>query len=538
MCKYSRPITLLMKKLLKYKTFIACSNHERYEEANYFNDILDGSTARDNLEEMKLRFQFLVQTKKIPENCVMSNHLIMDFYDSAKLFDKANGSFYALVISFLTLPPTFRGKIGAGTFVVGSHTISGDSNAERTLLTRLYRAELKLLRHGFQTCIRDNDGVMVPYFVQVRINNHVMDTIGLQSLCRVQVNNAKHGCVLCGGIVGTYRHCLNKTCYMGHRALLEMNNVLRWYGVSGKCCPPGYYTGNKESETEVKRLVGNMRQQESERTKNPKSTSCKRIYKPHHFGGCCSDDIDAEMSIQDADSIWNHQSEFPFEFTNFNEVLSYAHLDLRDVVSNDHITDAEYMRRAETAIETGIPSEGVRGPWIYREMSKWDDLTWDPFHTLKNCFGNCLKLLKGSRGMTSSNRLLCSAERTHPSLWFPSRHKDPIWKLSKADMSKIDALMACISYPIGYEGSKVTNPFCQSGYLNGIQIINFFVIYVPTVLAFTSLRKEYKTFFAILSIDIAELLSFRLHDDDIHQLSKRIDELVALKRDFFQIPKH
>ena len=94
-------------------------------------------------------------------------------------------------------------------------------------------------------------------------------------------------------------HCLNKTSYMGHRALLEMNNVLRWYVVSGKCCPPGYYTGNKESETEVKRLVGNMRQQESARTKNPKSTSCKRIYKPHHFRVCFSEDIDSEMSRQD-----------------------------------------------------------------------------------------------------------------------------------------------------------------------------------------------------------------------------------------------
>ena len=37
----------------------------------------------------------------------------------------------------------------------------------------------------------------------------------------------------------------------------------------------------------------------------------------------------------------------------------------------------------------------------------------------------------------------------------------------------------------------------------------FFVLYVPTVLAFTSLKKEYKSFFAILSIDIAELSSFR-----------------------------
>jgi hypothetical protein len=78
---------------------------ERFEEADYYNDILDGSTARNNLEDMKTRFKKLMEANVL----VMSNHLIMDFYDSAKLFDKANGSFYALVISFLTLPQTFRG---------------------------------------------------------------------------------------------------------------------------------------------------------------------------------------------------------------------------------------------------------------------------------------------------------------------------------------------------------------------------------------------------------------------------------------------
>ena len=139
-----------MKKLLNYDKFRSYCNMERFEEADYYNDILDGSTARNNLEDMKTRFEKLMEANVLVANCVMSNHLIMDFYDSAKLFDKANGSFYALVISFLTLPQTFRGKVGAGTFVVASHTISGESNAERTLLTRLYRTELQLLRDGFR----------------------------------------------------------------------------------------------------------------------------------------------------------------------------------------------------------------------------------------------------------------------------------------------------------------------------------------------------------------------------------------------------
>jgi len=143
-----------MRKLLNYEKFRSYCNMERFEEADYYNDILDGSTARNNLEEMKTRFEKLREANELVANCVMSIHLIMDFYDSVKLFDKANGSFYALVISFLTLPQTFRGKVGSGAFVVASHTISGESNAERTLLTRLYRTELQLLRDGFRIHIQ------------------------------------------------------------------------------------------------------------------------------------------------------------------------------------------------------------------------------------------------------------------------------------------------------------------------------------------------------------------------------------------------
>ena len=90
-----------MKKLLTYDKFISYCNMKRFEEADYYNDILDGSTARINSEEMKTRFEKLREANELVANCVMSNHFIIDFYDSIKFFDKANGSFYALVMDFV-----------------------------------------------------------------------------------------------------------------------------------------------------------------------------------------------------------------------------------------------------------------------------------------------------------------------------------------------------------------------------------------------------------------------------------------------------
>ena len=62
-----------MKKILNYDKFMI--SMERFEEADYYNDILDGSTARNNLEDMKTRFEKLMEANVLVANCVMSNHL-------------------------------------------------------------------------------------------------------------------------------------------------------------------------------------------------------------------------------------------------------------------------------------------------------------------------------------------------------------------------------------------------------------------------------------------------------------------------------
>lgn len=58
--------------------------------------------------------------------------------------------------------------------------------------------------------------------------------------------NAKNGCPHCP-MPGVSRwHCISKVIHTGHRCLLPRNHWLRYMGVSGKCCPKGYYEGSRE----------------------------------------------------------------------------------------------------------------------------------------------------------------------------------------------------------------------------------------------------------------------------------------------------
>ena len=72
-------------------------------EEGIYKDILEGSVAVEYMGEMKAAFE--AKKDELPYNCVMSNHLLSEFYDGAKLFDNRQSNFHALVIQLLTLPP-------------------------------------------------------------------------------------------------------------------------------------------------------------------------------------------------------------------------------------------------------------------------------------------------------------------------------------------------------------------------------------------------------------------------------------------------
>ena len=64
-----------------------------------------------------------------------------------------------------------------------------------------------------------------------------------------------------------------------------MNHVLRWFGYSGRCCPPGYYSADASSESalEVRRLSQLTR----ERIRNEAVVRNKNVsYIPGVTKGC------------------------------------------------------------------------------------------------------------------------------------------------------------------------------------------------------------------------------------------------------------
>ena len=540
----NRPISLLLAKLVKYKRFREASNYfnNMNTEEGLYKDILEGSVAVEYMEEMRSAFEAKRET--LPANCVMPNHLLSEFYDGAKLFDNRQSNFHALIIQLLTLPPTYRVKNGCGSFVISTHNIGAGSIAERTMIYKFFVEDLKLLKEGF---VKEIDGIS--YFIQGRLNNHLWDTIAFAANACVKVNNAKEECIVCGGIHGIYRHSLHHCYYMGHRRCLPINNRLRWYGTSRRCCPLGYYSGDAATEAEVNRLfVSTNTDDVPQRPRT--ATYCN--YHPGQTVGCDNPSRQLEISMRETEyyvkvgtsiqfakgnsnNQWFHEKEYPFDATGFHQYLSYPHLDLRKELEISHITNEEFNERGVQALIHGGSYRGVHKPWPFKDLTKWNHVTFESFHALKNVCDNIIALLKGKAGATSyPSRKLCKAEGVHPCLWSPNIKSIPLWQLSDREMAKADAIMATVRIPFGYKGtSQIYNPFRQTGNLTGMQLITLVTTYLSLLVTFSSIHNEYKVFISMLSSVLNDLMAPRITDEDVSWISNRIYELVALKEGLF-----
>ena len=340
-----------------------------------FTDVLDGSAARRNLIEMNEVFRMKKEDGSIPLDCVRVNHLIQEFYDGASLFNKRESNFNAMVIAFLNLPPTYRVKNGVGSFVVATHTMSKNSNAEKVLIEGLFVADMLLLQNGFTQILGDR-----VFFHQARVNNHVWDTPAFADNARVQTSNAKFGCVLCHGIHGISRTALHKCVYVGHRRYLPINNRIRWFGSSKSCCPEGYYEGTEESrnqvnahveETRISRINYESSLKVLHNGKNQQGvveTSVNVPYVRNRSFGCDNpvenlsktmDSLRYNYSLSNGQLVFGqgkknnqffHEETFPWLKTDFEKCLSYPHADLRRQIRYKHVTNdehEEYVLEAE-----------------------------------------------------------------------------------------------------------------------------------------------------------------------------------------------
>jgi hypothetical protein len=525
-----RPITALLVKLICYEKFREASKYyeKMYTTEEIFADALDGNCAYEALTSMTNSYEHKVEITKELTGYVNSMHLFSEFYDGAQLFDNRVSNFHALVISLLNLPPPYRTKNGCGSFVIAVHTLPETCRAESILVERLFVEELNLLRNGLKVTIGG-----IKYFVQARCINHLWDTPALAKNVKAKVSNAKNSCILCGGMKGVYRHCFRHYYYMGHRACLPMTHVLRWYGKSGKCCPSGYYSGESTSAA-VLQVQNLFHVTKTNARNNEELPRTNRVvsYVPNKTSGCDmnADEILEAMESAKRPSLWYHD-DYAFENTGFAATLSYPHADLRAVIKTDHITNTEYRNRAGGDMKDQY---GYKSIWPFDGVSKWDHLMWEPFHAIKNCCDSILCCLRGDRANSNTIRLLCKAERVHDSLWCPNMSKKPIWELSTDIQDYLDSLMASILYPYGTETEfQIINPFRQMGFMRGTQRIKFISTFLPTLLSFTKLSTEYRVFVHMFSRDIADLLSFVVHQNEVASLADRIMETVSVKEGLF-----
>jgi len=144
--------------------------------------------------------------------------------------------FAPYLINVLNLPPTYRGKLGLGMFLISLITCKANSGAENFILEHCLFQELKRFEDG-QVIEIDNQ----KYFVQARLKLTILDTAGLKGFLHLaNPQNSYWGCWSCRFHSVPGEHT-SSVYFGGHRSYLPLDHYLRCLGKTEQCCPLGYY---------------------------------------------------------------------------------------------------------------------------------------------------------------------------------------------------------------------------------------------------------------------------------------------------------
>lgn len=162
--------------------------------------------------------------------------LFANFYDGTQPYKRSQQNFWPCLFSILNLPPSYRTRLGVGTFMISLFTGTMDSASEVFLFRDLIVGELLKLENGI---LLEVSGIK--YFVQARCPVFTFDTPAYSKVMKVQSANSSAGCPVCYHGKGVNFPCYGSSKYFGIRRLLPLDHFLRKFGQSGQCCPPGYY---------------------------------------------------------------------------------------------------------------------------------------------------------------------------------------------------------------------------------------------------------------------------------------------------------
>lgn len=228
-----RPLIPLIETLLQYEVFVQAMLHEQVSAVHggVIHDLLDGFEIKTQLAQMRKQF-----TKSAREDPQLGGHvplymLFGEFWDGAKVHTHVITKFYTTFITFSNLPPSMRGVVGVGTFLLALDTYNTSCTRD-FIFKRCLLPELQLLEMG--TVIKST---VKSYYVLGRMMVHSLDGKALETMFQVQASTALAPCPICGQRCGVSRPTLHKVYFCHHRALLPRNNFLRSIGRSGRDYP-------------------------------------------------------------------------------------------------------------------------------------------------------------------------------------------------------------------------------------------------------------------------------------------------------------
>lgn len=422
----------------------------------YISDILNGSVAKMYMETMAndfVQYRTANQDRLLRAGITSFIHipvLITLFIDGKQIYKSKATTFVPHVLSIMNLPPPFRGICGIGSFVVSIITTSNGEcldNVEDFLLRDCIVEELLHLRRGME--VQDLVDVSVMYFVQVKLLNFSLDTLGVRDGIDIQTSLNLHGDPLCNFIKGVSRKDLSKCSYFGHRYGLPITHPLRLLGQSRISYPDGYFApGSQETVFSL--------------METPKFTT------PQYLDFCSIEPLlknkpESEQAIIQAvlngyfdffrskntslisaiDYPWYHEwSQYPL--LTFLPYCFYHCGDLRDPKQFVRIDNTAHLKAAITAFQTntnkiklvwerrranpGQPNNmpqkvainGIKGLHKFARLPDFDiedSIEWDTFHIIGNIMRDIIQLLKGEKGCSEKIRMYCQSTGTHPTLW-------------------------------------------------------------------------------------------------------------------------
>jgi hypothetical protein len=308
--------------------------------------------------------------------------------------------------------------------------------------------------------------------------------------------NSKAGCMLCNCMKGVSRKkkgfYINKIVNIGHRRCLPADHILRHFGVSGGCCPEGYYDGSAQS---IKDLLAKL-ESDDVRSTLLQEAADKAIEKLQKAGKKADHIVPARMLLKPqiyrrgaaCDKFqfrqYDHGTRFnnmlfnsDFQISDFQDEVWFAHCDFSkpliyrrhsddmyralpnphdadedDEGESDFITEIEDQRirhnvdltaaqeaSLEQSKEASIFALGVHDAFVFDELPSAripNAIHPDPFHALLNLLKNILFILIGSRATEFPTLRLCRGEGRFPNAVVPAPVYKPAKTIAVADSGK------------------------------------------------------------------------------------------------------